>query len=117
MTVVLFETGAGFCLFKLTDAGILKKGDSGKAIRDAFANPSKASNLVKLQAIHRFTSTVDAVEDIEALGEGKISKNLKNFLISEVQGGSKGKKSAVEEQLVVADPKLGEALLHLFTAE
>ena len=41
-----------------------------------------------------------------ALGEGKISKNLKKFLTEEVSGNKKLK----SEKLVVSEPKLGGAI-------
>lgn len=58
---------------------------------------------VKLQAIHRFTSTATAVEDMTAIGEGKVSKSLKKFLTEEVTGNKKFK----NEKLAVSEPKLG----------
>ena len=58
---------------------------------------------VKLQAIHRFTSTASAVEDMTAIGEGKLSKSLKKFLTDEVVGNKKLK----SEKLAVSEPKLG----------
>jgi nucleolar protein 58 len=92
----------GFCLFSLTNssASSLKSPDLYKH----FSTPSSASALVKLHAIHRFTSAAEAVKDASEIGEGKVSKSLKKFLQAEVSGKSKGK----EEQLVVVDPKLGE---------
>ena len=61
---------------------------------------------LKLKSLHRFTSTAIAVEEITAIQEGKLGKGLKQFLSDEVVGKGKGK-----EQLMVADPKLGESLL------
>jgi RNA processing factor Prp31 len=58
---------------------------------------------VKLQAIHRFTSTATAVEDMTAIGEGKVSKNLKHFLTEEITNNKKLK----NEKLAVSEPKLG----------
>lgn len=58
---------------------------------------------MKLQAIHRFTSTASAVEDMTSIGEGKLSKNLKKFLTDEVTGKSKFK----NETLAVSETKLG----------
>ncbi|POY73404.1 hypothetical protein BMF94_3742 [Rhodotorula taiwanensis] len=95
--LVLYESAVGFVLFKVA------KLDNAK---DAFDTPEGANNLVKLQAIHRFTSTASAVEDMTAIGEGKISKSLKKFLTDEVAGNKKLKK----EQLVVSEPKLGGAI-------
>ena len=64
------------------------------------------SYSLKLKSIHRFNSTAAAVEEITAIQEGKLGKDLKKFLSSEVV--DKGK---VKEQLLVADSKLGELLL------
>lgn len=57
---------------------------------------------LKLKALHRFTSTATAVEEITAIQESKIGKGLKQFLAEEVVEKGKGK-----ESLIVADPKLG----------
>ena len=64
-------------------------------------SPSFAS--LKLKALHRFTSTAAAVEEITAIQESKIGKGLKQFLSEEVVEKGKGK-----EVLVVADAKLGQ---------
>ena len=65
---------------------------------------------VKLQAIHRFTSTAAAVEDITSIGEGKVSKSLKEFLRTEISENKKFK----NEKLAVSDTKLGTFLLPFF---
>ena len=57
---------------------------------------------MKLKALHRFTSTATAVEEITAIQEGKLGKGLKQFLTEEVVEKGKGK-----ESLVVVDSKLG----------
>lgn len=64
------------------------------------------TNRLKLQAIHRFTSTAAAVEDITAIGDGKISKSLKKFLTDEITGKDKLK----NEKLAVSEPKLAGAI-------
>lgn len=68
--------------------------------------PALLSYSLKLQAIHRFTSTADAVEDMTSIGEGKVSKSLKKFLTEEVTSNKKYK----NEKLVVSEPKLGGAI-------
>ncbi|KAI7966298.1 hypothetical protein MJO29_002046 [Puccinia striiformis f. sp. tritici] len=103
--LVLFESSVGFCLFKVADNGTLLTDGN---LHKKFDSPASASNLVKLQSIHRFKSTADAVEDLSAIGDGKLSKNLKKFLIDEISGGVEGKKS--KETLAVVDPKLGGAI-------
>ncbi|CEL59497.1 Nucleolar protein 58 OS=Cryptococcus neoformans var, neoformans serotype D (strain JEC21 / ATCC MYA-565) GN=NOP58 PE=3 SV=1 [Rhizoctonia solani AG-1 IB] len=99
--LVLYETSLGFCLFKLNDEAKLTAGDVWKD----FETPKGASKLLKLKAIHRFTSTAMAVEDISAMQEGKLSKGLKQFLQDQVVDKGKGK-----ESLAVIEPKLGGAI-------
>lgn len=105
--LVLFETSLGFCIFKVKDAGKL----DGEGLYKSFESSEEASNLLKLQSIHRFASTAEAVEDMTAVQEGKLSKALKKFLVEEVQGKAKGK----EQTLMVSDPKLGELVSSTFS--
>lgn len=71
-----------------------------------YADSRTLTYSLKLQAIHRFTSTADAVEDLTAIGDGKLSKSLKKFLTDEITGNKKLK----NEKLVVSEPKLGGAI-------
>lgn len=57
---------------------------------------------LKLKGLHRFQSTATAVEDITALQEGKLGKDLKKFLKENIV--DKGK---TKESLVVVDHHLG----------
>lgn len=66
---------------------------------------SHCDNSLKLNALHRFTSTATAVEDITALQEGKLGPGLKKFLTDEVVNKGKGK-----DTLVVAESHLGSFL-------
>lgn len=94
----------GFCLFQLASpTSAIKSGDLTKKLQ----SPDDVSSLIKLQAIHRFTSTAEAVQDASEVGEGKVSKSLKKFLTAEIK--DKASKGA-PEQLVVIDPKLGGAI-------
>ncbi|KAI0829363.1 Nop-domain-containing protein [Trametes gibbosa] len=101
--LVLYETSLGYCLFKLTDDAKLESED----LWQEFETPEKANKLLKLKAIHRFTSTADAVEEITALQEHKVTKSLKNFLLKEVSGKSKGKG---KDTLAVFEKEFGKAL-------
>ncbi|KAF8760303.1 Nop protein [Rhizoctonia solani] len=102
--LVLYETSLGFCLFKLNDEAKLTAVTSGKTSRHPRPLPNSSARL-KLKAIHRFTSTAMAVEDISAMQEGKLSKGLKQFLQDQVVDKGKGK-----ESLAVIEPKLGGAI-------
>lgn len=122
--LVLYETAMGYCLFKVTDSAKIESADLYKE----FSTPEKASKLsvlfkkfiwtersygsfssgicrLKLKALHRFTSTATAVEDISSLQNGKLGKGLKKFLTDEVLDKGKGK-----ESLVVIDPHLGSLI-------
>ncbi|KAK4705073.1 nucleolar protein 58, partial [Phenoliferia sp. Uapishka_3] len=99
--LVLFESAVGLCLFKMKDGKL-----DDKELYKQFETPEEANNLMKLQAIHRFTSTASAVEDMTSIGEGKLSKNLKKFLTEEVTGKSKFK----NETLAVSETKLAGAI-------
>ncbi|KAG0698854.1 hypothetical protein DFH29DRAFT_79880 [Suillus ampliporus] len=99
--LVLYETAMGYCLFKLTDSAKLESADLYKS----FETPEKATKLLKLKALHRFTSTATAVEDLTAVQEGKLGKGLKKFLTEEVVEKAKRK-----ETLVVVDPKLAHSI-------
>ncbi|KAJ2016617.1 Nucleolar protein 58 [Coemansia sp. S610] len=100
--LVLYETAAGYALFKLLDEGKLTKGDD---LHKEFATPAAANKSVKLQAFHKFENTVDALSAVTALVEGKISKNLKTFLTTDVS-----EKEWKKESLAVADSKLASAI-------
>ncbi|KAH7930054.1 Nop domain-containing protein [Leucogyrophana mollusca] len=99
--LVLYETAMGYCLFKLTDSAKLEAADLYKE----FETPEKANKLLKLKALHRFTSTATAVEDLTAVQSGKLGKGLKKFLTEEVVEKGKGK-----ESLVVVDPHLAHSI-------
>ncbi|KXN81639.1 Nucleolar protein 58 [Leucoagaricus sp. SymC.cos] len=99
--LVLYETALGYCLFKVSDSAKLESADLWKE----FESPEKANKLLKLKALHRFTSTATAVEDITALQGGKLGRGLKQFLTDEVVNKGKGKNS-----LVVVDQSLGRSI-------
>ncbi|KDQ20622.1 hypothetical protein BOTBODRAFT_124315 [Botryobasidium botryosum FD-172 SS1] len=98
--LVLYETPLGFCLFKFNQ-GKVKGGELYKE----FETPERANKVLKLKALHRFASTAEAVEDITALQDGKVSKGLEKFLNDEIVAKGKGK-----EVLSVIDPKLAGSI-------
>ncbi|KAI0921968.1 Nucleolar protein 58 [Taiwanofungus camphoratus] len=100
--LVLYETSLGYCLFKLTDSAKVSSAD----LWEEFETPEKANKLLKLKALHRFTSTATAVEEITAIQEGKLGKGLKQFLSDEIVGKGKGK-----ESLAVFDAKLARPII------
>eukprot|EP00232_Nephroselmis_pyriformis_P003035 CAMPEP_0182913888 /NCGR_PEP_ID=MMETSP0034_2-20130328/38268_1 /TAXON_ID=156128 /ORGANISM="Nephroselmis pyriformis, Strain CCMP717" /LENGTH=510 /DNA_ID=CAMNT_0025050617 /DNA_START=49 /DNA_END=1581 /DNA_ORIENTATION=+ len=95
--LVLFETPAGFALFKYADESKLKKVDD---IYKDFESPEIASKAIKLKAFDKFENTTEALAAATSISDSKLSKGLKKFL----------KKNVGDETLAVYDPKLGNVI-------
>ena len=98
---VLFETPAGYALFKVLKDSKLK--DVSELHKD-FATPEKASKVIKLKAFKKFKDTKEAMKCVEKLLKGELSKGLKKFLDKNIV------QKGVEEALMIADKKLGKAI-------
>jgi len=98
--LVLFETPAGYAVFKLLDEKKLAKSDN---LYEDFQTIDAAKNVVKLKKFQKFEDTTEALSAATAAVEGKMSKPLKKML----------KKIVAEdahEKLAVADAKLGNCI-------
>ncbi|XP_071734912.1 probable nucleolar protein 5-2 [Rutidosis leptorrhynchoides] len=95
--LVLFETPAGFALFKVLDEGKLSKVDD---LWKEFSSADTARQVVKLKAFSKFENTSEALSAATLLIDSKPSKGLRKFLRSHCDG----------ETLAVADSKLGNAI-------
>ena len=98
---VLFETAGGFALFKVVKDKKLKDLDS---LHEEFTDADKAEKVVKLKAFGQFKDTKDAMKSIEKIMSGKVSKSLQKFLDKNIV------QKEIEEELLVADKKLGKAI-------
>ncbi|XP_075492986.1 putative nucleolar protein 5-2 [Primulina tabacum] len=95
--LLLFETPAGFALFKVLDEGKLSKvEDLGKE----FSTSESARKVVKLKAFSKFENTSEALSAATLLIDSKPSKGLRNFLRNHCEG----------DILAVADSKLGNTI-------
>ncbi|CAI9268382.1 unnamed protein product [Lactuca saligna] len=95
--LVLFETPAGFALFKVLDEGKLSKVDD---LWKDFSSADTARQVVKLKAFSKFENTSEALSAATLLIDSKPSKGLRKFLRAHCDG----------ETLAVADSKLGNAI-------
>ena len=98
--LVLFETPAGYAVFKLLDE---KKLQQSENLYEDFETVESAKNVVKLKKFQKFEDTTEALAATTAAVEGKMSKSLKKML----------KKIIAEdahESLAVADAKLGNSI-------
>ncbi|KAM0951089.1 putative Nop domain-containing protein [Dioscorea sansibarensis] len=95
--LVLFETPAGFALFKVLDEGKLSNVED---LWKEFATSESARKVVKLKAFSKFENTTEALSAATLLIDSKPSKGLRKFLRTHCDG----------ETLAVADSKLGNAI-------
>ncbi|XP_023546774.1 probable nucleolar protein 5-2 [Cucurbita pepo subsp. pepo] len=95
--LVLFETSAGFALFKVLDEGKLSKVED---LWKDFSNAESARQVVKLKAFSKFENMSEALEATTLLIDSKPSKGLRKFLRANCDG----------ETLGVADSKLGNII-------
>lgn len=104
--LVLFETPAGYSVFKVSDPKRFSK-TSEEDIHDTFFSDSEtAGRSLELVSFRPFEDTADAVSAAAACVEGKMSKSLKSFLKRQV-----GKRSSSDkESLAVADRVLAGAI-------
>ncbi|XP_030605427.1 nucleolar protein 58 [Archocentrus centrarchus] len=95
--LVLFETAAGYAIFKVLNESKLQQVDS---LYKEFETPEKANKIVKLKHFEKFQDTTEALAAATALVEGKIGKSLKKVLKKIVA-------KEAHEQLAISDAKLG----------
>ncbi|CAI8616915.1 unnamed protein product [Vicia faba] len=95
--LLLFETAAGFALFKVLDEGKLSKVED---LQESFSSAATARKVVKLKAFSKFENTSEALKSANLLIDGKASKDLRKFLSVHCQN----------ETLGVADTKLASVI-------
>lgn len=96
--LLLFETAAGYALFKVLDEDYLKSADNEATI--------DINRAVALQSFKHFRDTTEALEACSALVESKLGKSLKSFLKKEIVK----KDLAESENLVVLDSKVAGSI-------
>ncbi|KAK1128066.1 Nucleolar protein 58 [Melipona bicolor] len=97
--LVLFETPAGYAIFKLLNENKLTEIEN---LYHDFDTPEAACKVVKLMHFEKFADTAEALAATTAAVEGKLCKSLKKVI--------KRHCSELQEQLAVADVKLGNAI-------
>lgn len=98
--LVLFETPAGFAVFKLLDEKKLQKSEN---LYKDFTSVDAAKKVVKLKMFEKFEDTTEALASATASVEGKMSKSLKKLLKKVIS-------QEANQNLAVADAKLGNAI-------
>ncbi|KAL7569845.1 hypothetical protein ACA910_008514 [Epithemia clementina (nom. ined.)] len=101
--LVLFETPAGYSLFKVSNEKKLQKTDAEDIYESFFSDGKKATKSLELLSFQAFADTADAVSAATATLEGKASTQLQSFL-------KKMRKITENETLAVADKALAISL-------
>eukprot|EP01104_Vermistella_antarctica_P012224 TRINITY_DN34_c0_g1_i1.p1 TRINITY_DN34_c0_g1~~TRINITY_DN34_c0_g1_i1.p1 ORF type:complete len:540 (-),score=252.41 TRINITY_DN34_c0_g1_i1:88-1707(-) len=100
--LVLFETPAGYALFKVLDEGKIAE---SKDLTKDFETLEKAQKIVSLKHFSKFSSTTDALEAATALVESKVSDSLQSMLKKQIVDKNVKGKLAVSDKLLAASIK------------
>ncbi|XP_076901974.1 nucleolar protein 56-like isoform X2 [Bidens hawaiensis] len=100
---LLFESSSGYGLFAAH--GIDEIGQNTEAVRNSVTDLNRFGKVVKLIAFNPFESALDALNQINAVSEGQMTDELRNFLELSLPKVTEGKKA--KYSLGVADPKIG----------
>lgn len=103
--IVLFETPAGYSLFKVAKEKKFAKTDADDMYNSFFSSAKDASSFVNLIAFQPFHDTADAVSAATACIEGKMSKSLKSFLKKQTKN-----KEIKGDTIAVADKALAVSI-------
>ncbi|KAF9599993.1 hypothetical protein IFM89_002466 [Coptis chinensis] len=104
---LIFESSSGYAIF--TVHGIDEIGQNTDAVRKSIDDLTRFGKVVKLEAFQPFSSALDALNQINAVSEGLMTDELRNFLELNLPKVKEGKKAKFS--LGVAEPKLGS---HIF---
>ena len=99
--LILFETPAGFALFKVLNPEKLMAVDD---VYEFFKTPEAASKVVKLEAFHKFKDSTEALKAVAKMLKGTIPKNLNAFLQENVVS------KEIQETLICGEKKLASAI-------
>lgn len=99
--LILFETPAGFALFKVLKPGKLAEVDD---VFQFFSSPAEAAKSVKLEAFHKFKDSTEALKAVAKMLKGQIPKSLNSFLQENVIS------KEIQDTIVVGEKKLASAI-------
>jgi nucleolar protein 58 len=96
--LLLFESAAGYALFKVNNSGKLA---APEKIWEDFKTADAAASSVKLKHFTPFANTTEAVVSATSIVDNTLDKTLKSFLKKNIV------KKEISDELAVADVKLG----------
>ncbi|XP_026437367.1 nucleolar protein 56-like [Papaver somniferum] len=103
---LLFEATSGYSLIQ--DYGIDDIGRNTEAVRNSVVDVNRFAEVVQIVAFSPFDSALDALNQYNAVSEGIMTEELRNFLELKLPKVKKGEKP--QFSLGVADPKIGSQI-------
>lgn len=103
---ILYESASGYALFERTESEEI--GDQLAEVQESILDYKRFTKALKLKAFLPFTSSENALENINDLSEGVLNPFLKNFLELNLPKVKAGKKS--KDMLGVSEEKLGSSI-------
>lgn len=100
---ILYESASGYGLFAAH--GIDEIGQNTEAVKNSVTDLNRFGKVVKLHAFSPFESALDALNQCNAVSEGQMTDELRNFLEVSLPKAKEGKKP--KYSVGVAEPKLG----------
>lgn len=99
--LILFETAAGFALFKVLDP---KKLNEVEDVYEYFSNPESAGEALKLEAFYKFEDSTEALKAVAKMLKGKVPSKLKSFLEENIIT------KEIQDTLICGEKKLASAI-------
>ncbi|XP_010938674.1 nucleolar protein 56 [Elaeis guineensis] len=106
---LLFESASGYSLFHAY--GLDEIGQNTEAVRNSVHDLTRFGKVVKLVAFQPFSSALDALNQCNAISEGLMTDELRNFLEINLPKPKDGKKAKFS--LGVAEPKVGSQIFEV----
>ena len=100
---ILFETAAGYCLFKKEEYD--ETGGQLSKVQKAVNDLERFKKMVTFEAQYSFKTAEEALENMQAIAHNKCSPAHKAFLKSNLASSSSSKKQKFS--LGIMDPRLG----------
>lgn len=106
---LLFEFASGYGLFEAH--GLDEIGQSIEAVQNSVIDINRFGKVVKFVAIQPFSSALDALQQCNAVSEGLLTDELRNFLELNLPKVKEGKKPKFS--LGISEPKLGSQIFEV----
>ncbi|OAY68613.1 nucleolar protein 56-like [Ananas comosus] len=103
---LLYESAPGYSLFEAH--GLDEIGQNTEAVRNSVLDFTRFSKVVKFVGFHPFDSALDALNQCNAISEGIMTDELRNFLEASLPKQKETKKAKFS--LGVAEPKVGSQI-------